>query len=221
MAIDMTTPLASLVTERPAASRVLLRHGLDFCCGGQRSLGDACLQKGLSAQQVEAELLAIFDSPAEIRWDKAPLPALIQHILDVYHAPLPEDLAQLGAMADKVLRVHGAKDPKRLSRIAGSIHALTEELLPHMQKEERVLFPWILAGRVPGPHAPISVMRREHESAGELLALIGDLTGGFTPPPEACNTWRNLYARLAEFDSALRRHIHLENFVLFPRALGE
>lgn len=221
MLVDTGLSLAGLVAQQPAASRVLLRHGLDFCCGGQRSLKEACEKKGLSVEQVASELALTVESPDDVRWDKASLPSLVTHILDVYHAPLPEDLAQLTAMADKVLRVHGAKDLQRLTRLAGSIHAISEELLPHLQKEERVLFPWIVEGRQPRPSAPITVMLREHDSAGELLELIRELTSGFTPPPEACNTWRNLYARLADFDGALRRHIHLENFVLFPRALGE
>ncbi len=219
MSVDATVSLATLVTTKPRTTRVLLRHGLDFCCGGQQTLARACERAGLSVQEISAELEALSSQPDDVRWDEQPLPRLIQHILDTYHAPLEEDLAQLGAMADKVLRVHGAKDPERLAALAESVHALAAELLPHAAKEELVLFPWIIQQRQPRPTGPISVMRNEHEVAGALLERVKELTDGFTPPAEACNTWRNLFARLADFDAELREHIHLENNILFPRAL--
>jgi regulator of cell morphogenesis and NO signaling len=214
------TSLSTLVTETPSATRVLLRHGLDFCCGGKQTLAEACSRAGLSLEGVLSELAALAPDHGERRWDVAPIPELIQHILDVYHAPLEEDLTQLKAMADKVLRVHGDKDPERLTQLRATVYGLADELLPHMMKEEQVLFPWILSGRQPRPEAPISVMKHEHVVAGELLERAKQLTDTFTPPAEACHTWRNLYARLEEFDSELRQHIHLENNVLFPRVLG-
>ncbi len=219
MLVPAAMPLATLAIEMPRASRVLLRHGLDFCCGGGQTLEEACKRKGLPLESIRSELEALASRPEDVRWDAVPNSRLIQHILDTYHAPLEEDLIQLIAMSDKVLRVHGAKDTKRLEALAASVCALSDELLPHARKEELVLFPWILQQRQPRPQAPISVMRREHEVAGGLLERIKELTTSSTPPAEACNTWRNLYARLAEFDASLREHIHLENNILFPRAL--
>jgi len=221
MFVDPATPLARLVTERPSATRVLLRHGLDFCCGGGQSLAAACDRAGLDVSSVRAELEALERVGDERRWDEAPLPELIQHILDTYHSPLREDLTQLELMSQKVLRVHGAKDPERLEQLALTVRAMADELLPHAHKEEAVLFPWIIEHKWPRPEAPISVMRSEHEVVGELLERAKLLTNQFEPPEGACNTWRNLYARLRDFDAELREHIHLENNILFPRALAE
>jgi len=220
MQVDATTQLRNIVTAQPTSSRVLQRHGLDFCCGGARTLDDACARLGLSADQVLQEIAATQDRGTSARWDEVPVDELIAHILEVYHQPLPEELEQLQAMADKVLRVHGDKDPERLAKLADTVRAMTRDLLPHMQKEEQILFPWILDARQPSPQGPIAVMEHEHEQVAILLADAKALTDDFTPPPGACNTWTNLYARLEAFDLDLREHIHLENNILFPMAVG-
>ncbi len=220
MIVNTNSVLAQLVTEYPASSRVLLRHGLDFCCGGQQTLVAACEGAKLGVDDVIAEMNELTVDDAAVRWDTAPIPDLIDHILETYHAPLPEEFAQLQSMTDKVLRVHGEKDPERLGGLAKAVRFLADDLSVHMKKEELVLFPWILNGRQPKPVAPISAMRHEHEEAGAALEELRTLTDNFTPPNGACMTWRTLYARLERFDSDLRHHIHLENNILFPRVLA-
>ncbi len=219
MQVDSSTPLNTIVTAYPDASRILLRYGLDFCCGGKQTLAEACAGASLELDKVLSEVTATQKQPASTRWDEVAPHLLIEHILEVYHAPLTEELEQLKTMADKVNRVHGSKDPKRLADLAETVAQLGHELIPHMQKEEMILFPWILEGRQPPPEAPIEVMQYEHDVAAKLLSTLKTLTNEFTPPAGACNTWRTLYARLQTFDSDLRHHIHLENNILFPGAL--
>ncbi len=220
MQVDSATELGSLVTAYPASSRVLVRHGLDFCCGGSQTLADACAGAGLSVDQILAEIKEVKEKNTETRWDHVAPSELISHILEVYHATLPEELAQLQAMADKVLSVHGDKDPDRLGELASTVQSLVRDLMPHMHKEEEILFPWIVSDREPRPEGPIAVMLEDHETAGAALERIKELTDNFMVPAEACDTWRNLYARLESFDAELREHIHLENNILFPRALA-
>jgi regulator of cell morphogenesis and NO signaling len=205
----------------PAASRVFMRHDIDFCCGGNRKLTDACAEKGLDAAALLDEIRAELAEEGDVRWDERPLPELIDHILETYHRPLDEELPRLGRMTAKVLAVHGDKDPERLAELHAVYGAVAQELTDHMMKEERVLFPWILSGNGQTAHGPIHVMHAEHDSVALALARIRELTDNFTPPQGACNTWRALWLGLHQFDHDLRAHIHLENNVLFPRALAE
>jgi regulator of cell morphogenesis and NO signaling len=221
MNISAETSLGDLVTTHPTATRVLMRHGLDFCCGGQTPLARACAEAGLAIDDVVAELSADLAGCEERNWGEAPVADLIQHLLDVYHAPIPEEVEQIQGMANRVLKVHGAKDPERLEALAHTFAQLAAELSPHLVKEEQILFPWILGGHMPPPTQPIVVMRYEHDDVGVMLGRLHTLTDGYTPPEGACGTWRALYARLEVFDRELRMHIHLENNVLFPRALND
>ncbi len=217
----MSQTVGELSTTRPHAVKVFQRHGIDFCCGGGRTIEAACAAKALDVDAVLAEIAAEESratTPAT-RWDQQPLPAVIQHILDRYHAPLWEDLPRLEAMADKVFRVHGDKDT-RLAHLSQVVRVARLELEAHLVKEEQVLFPWILRAGAPPPSAPIRVMLQEHDDAAVLLNQIADLTDHFTLPPGACNTWTALWQGLEGFDRDLREHIALENNVLFPRALA-
>lgn len=211
--------LAELVTTRPAASRVLHRHGLDFCCGGRERLADACAAKGLDVASVLAELAGEEERPGEsVRWDERELEELIEHLLENFHAPHREELPRLTEMAAKVERVHADK-PTCPKGLAEHLRAMTEELDLHMQKEEQVLFPMVRAGRGRMAAMPIQVMEEEHRDAGQALATLRRLAHDFVAPEEACNTWRALYLGLAEFERDLMQHVHLENNVLFPRVL--
>lgn len=212
--------LAALATTLPGASRVFARHRMDFCCHGQVTLADACRKKGLAVDSLTAELQAEEqrgDAPAEA-WLERPLPVLIDHIVTHYHDAHREELPRLRAMAERVEKVHGEKASCPIG-LAAVLAQLESELVLHMEKEERVLFPLIVSGAGDRAAGPIHVMELEHEDAAVLLEKIRGLTDDHVPPPEACGTWRALFLGLAEFEHELMQHVHLENHVLFPRAL--
>lgn len=229
MEITDVTQVAEIALRHPASVKVFERHGIDFCCGGKKPLAEACAERGVPLAAVKADLSeALVAPPDETRdWASAPLGELIQHILERYHAPLKQDLPQLGRMSQKVADVHGGRHPE-LKRMAQIYAALWDELDPHMQKEEQILFPFLAtlegpgAGRHPlmgAAEHPIGMMRIEHESAGAALADLRQLSGGYQLPDDACNTWRGLYHGLEQMERELHEHIHLENNALFPRAL--
>jgi regulator of cell morphogenesis and NO signaling len=152
------------------------------------------------------------------RWNDADLPDLIDHILVTYHRPLDHELPRIDAMAHKVREVHGHKD-ESLAELLMVFRALKAELESHMAKEEQILFPMIRDGDGVMADGPINVMEDEHESAGAALKRLRELTNDYAVPDGACNTWRALWAGLAMLETELHDHIHLENNILFPRAL--
>jgi regulator of cell morphogenesis and NO signaling len=222
MTIHSDTPVGQIATEHPLATRVFARHGIDFCCGGGKPIAEVCDAKGLDPISVLEEIeLELTGSETELeRWDEAELDALIDHILVTYHRPLGEELPRLEFMARKVFRVHGERQPEMLGGILSTLLALKAELESHMSKEEQVLFPMIRQGQGARTAAPVSVMEHEHESAGAALERLRELTGGYEVPEGACNTWRALWYGLADLETSLHQHIHLENNILFPRALA-
>ena len=217
MRLTADTTVARVAVSHPASLRVFHRRDIDFCCGGGRTLADACRSKGLDAEALIAEILVAANEGAAdaTDWSQRPRAELIDHIVQRYHEPLREDLPRLVAMAQKVLQVHGARDPVRLGLLEALVRDIADELLPHMQKEEAVLFPWLRAGHLARVAMPIEVMRREHEVAGAQLAELRRLTDDYAVPPGACATWRGLWQGLETLDRELREHIHLENNVLF------
>lgn len=234
MPIGSATLVADLATQYPATIRVFQRHRIDFCCGGRRPLGEVCREQALDLEALRRELEAAVAGPDQrgTDWRQAPLEDLIAHIVDHYHGPLAEELPRLAGMMEKVLRVHGERHPE-LEAIAASFGVIARDLPSHLSREERVLFP--LIGRLesgrsspqdrvgsdgPDLAGPIGGMESEHETVGEALAALRERTGGFTAPPDACNTFRGLYHGFAELERDLHEHIHLENNILFPRALG-
>jgi regulator of cell morphogenesis and NO signaling len=221
MTITGQTAVGSVATQHPLTTRVFARHGIDFCCGGGRPLSEACAARGVDTEIVLTELAEEIQgrSTEETRWDERPMTELIDHIVATFHVPLREELPRLEAMSRKVYDVHGDKDPDRLRAILETVVALKAELLLHMGKEEEVLFPMIAAGQGRMAMGPVSVMEAEHAGAGEMLRLLSELTDQYTPPAEACNTWRALWAGLEDLETAMHVHIHLENNILFPRAL--
>ncbi len=214
-----TSTLAELAAHLPAASRVFRRHGLDYCCGGRRSVAVACEERGLDPQAVMDEIDA-----AAVRPDDPPTlvgrPAseLIEHIIRHYHEPLRAELPELVAMAKKVEHVHADKVdcPRGLAAHLAMMHA---DVLSHLAKEEQILFPMILAGNGQHAQGPITVMMHEHDDHGMNLRRVRELTTDLVPPTAACTTWRALYLRLLTLEGDLMDHIHLENNVLFPSAL--
>lgn len=222
MMIQADTPVGRIATEYPMATRVFARHGMDFCCGGGQPIGEVCYSKGLDVTAVLEEIREAVANPNPDleRWDEASLDALIAHIVSAYHEPLKEELPRLEFMATKVNTVHGAKMPEVLPELLSTVLALKAELEAHMAKEEQILFPLILQGRGAMAGGPIAVMEHEHQSAGDALERLRELTGGYQVPAAACNTWRALWHGLAALESEMHQHIHLENNILFPRALA-
>lgn len=224
MTITESTPIGDIAAAIPSSVRIFQHHGIDFCCGGKRALGSVCTERGLSFAATVTAIEASVSIPADDRdWTEEPLGLLIEHIVATYHDSLCEELPRLQGMASKVARVHGAKTPSFI-RIAEIVEEFSAELVAHMRKEETVLFPVIRAieeGRADAAwiKAPVSVMEREHDHAGALLDDLRELTCGYTPPDGACATTRALYQGLEELERSMHVHVHLENNVLFPRAL--
>lgn len=215
------TSLAELALRSTAAGRVFHRYRLDFCCRGGRALADACQEAGLEPLQLADEILAeeaAQPSPTQ-NWDAQPASAVIEHILTVYHEPLRPELDRLYSLAERVLNAHGAKEPDKLPALLATLGELRQELIDHLAKEEQVLFPWILRGEGRFAGGPISVMLREHHQAAHALETLDKLTDGHQAPAWACPTYRALCLGLAQLDRDLKDHIHLENHVLFPKAL--
>ncbi len=221
MTITAETSIGSVAAEYPLATRVFARHGIDFCCGGGLPLSDACAARGVEPDLVLAEIDREIATSAsdEVRWKDEPLANLIEHIVHDFHEPLREELPRLDGMAGKVYDVHGEKDPERLGKILVTLQRLRTELEAHMMKEEHVLFPMILAGRGREAMGPVSAMEVEHVRAGDMLRRLRELTDQYVSPEGACNTWRALWAGLEDLERQMHLHIHLENHILFRRAL--
>lgn len=205
--------IGQIAVDLPGATAIFRRLKLDFCCGGQVSLSQACERKGIDTARVVADLSALRRDDAMPEMPDAP--TLIDHILSRYHAVHREQLPELIRMARRVEAVHH-DNPDVPHGLADHLEVMEAELLEHMEKEEQVLFPGIEAGS-PGLGDPITMMRVEHTGHGEHLERLAELTREHTPPPGACNTWRALYAGTAQLTSDLISHIHLENNILFPR----
>jgi len=210
--------IGQIAVELPGATAVFRRLKLDFCCGGQLALADACARKGLSLDAVVAELAAL-DRPADATLPTTP-EALVEHILERYHAVHREQLPELIRMARRVEAVH-RDHPQVPVGLAEHLDIMQGELLDHMAKEEQILFPMLRAGGSPMVRHPIMAMRHEHTSHGEQLDHLMALTQDATPPAGACNTWRALYSGIAQLQNDLISHIHLENNLLFPRFEAE
>ena len=214
-----TRRLADLATTLAGASRVFARHHLDFCCGGQRELASACLDKGLDPAALLTEIAAESKRPNGFeRWDEREPGDLIEHILTHFHQPHRAELERLLFLARKVERVHADK-PACPNGLADHVARMQAELEQHMQKEEQVLFPLIRSGRGRAARMPVQVMEAEHRDHARNLARLDALTGDYVVPSEACTSWGALYLGLHELKSDLMIHIHLENNVLFPKAL--
>jgi regulator of cell morphogenesis and NO signaling len=224
MAVMTTTTLGDLVTEDPRRSRVLEQLGLDYCCNGDRPLDEAAREAGLDPADVSARLDLPGEPPVMVAKDLA-LSALAHDIVDTHHAYLWEEMPRLTALVDKVVGVHGGRHPE-LARVQETYARVVTEIEPHLTREERVVFPAI--SRLEKTQAPVTVasgdlgelvqqLVDEHDVVGDLLAELRDLTGGFTPPPDGCNSYRAMLDGLEELEQDLHAHVHKENNILFPR----
>lgn len=205
--------IGQIAVHLPGATAVFRRLKLDFCCGGQIALQQACENKGLALDAVLAEL-ARLERPSAQPAPQAPAD-MIEHILERYHAVHRAQLPELIRMARRVEAVH-RDNPEVPAGLADQLETMEAELLSHMEKEESVLFPMLKAGGSGMAHHPIMVMRQEHTGHGEQLERLMAMTQDATPPQGACNTWRALYAGIAQLRDDLIEHIHLENNRLFP-----
>ncbi|HEX2943867.1 MAG TPA: iron-sulfur cluster repair protein YtfE [Rhodopila sp.] len=210
--------LADIAATLPGATGIFRRKKLDFCCGGRVSLAEAAQAKSLNLAEIEADLsavaaLALPPQPAETTED---LIALIQ---TRYHAVHRREFPELIRLARRVEAVHKAH-PAVPQGLADLLEQMAGELEDHMTKEEQVLFPLMLRGGHPMIAQPIAMMLAEHDDHGAHLRRIEALTADFTPPEDACPTWRALYVGTHKLADDLVEHIHTENNVLFPRFLG-
>lgn len=220
-----------LASTNPSAARIFECFGIDYGCPGEQSLAQACSAAKVSVQEV---MQALERTPAQQEprdWQAASLAELVNHIIEKHHAFVRTEIPRLIALLTKVVRVHG-QNHAELQKIAISFQALAEELTLHLLKEERMLFPYIvqledaarrgtrLAPAMFGAvQNPVRMMMMEHDSAGELLRKMREVTKGYTVPEDGCMSYRMLYQALPEFEADLHQHIHLENNILFPRAI--
>lgn len=214
----MDQSLGQLARRIPGATRVFDTHHFDFCCAGNRTLRAAASAAGVDAGPIVAELRTLEQRAADAprQWEDATDTALVDHILERYHAVHREQLPELIRLARRVEQVHGDREdcPHGL---ANHLEAMAQELESHMRKEEQILFPMIARGHGRMAGMPIGVMRAEHNEHGAELRRLEEMTNDITPPPGACTTWRALYTGLRTFREDLMTHIHLENNVLFER----
>jgi regulator of cell morphogenesis and NO signaling len=236
MSVITEKTVRELALENPAVTRVFEKLGIDYCCGGNKSLGEACRAANLNMDQV-LDSLEMADQSAraaqeEHNWQTEALTDLIAHIKSTHHKYTREEIARLGPLCDKVCSVHGKNHPELL-QIREIFQSLAQELTTHLMKEEMVLFPYIIRMEeamiengpiVPAPFGtvqnPVSMMEHEHDSAGNALRVMHKASNGYSAPADACVSYQTLYKALAEFEADLHRHIHLENNILFPRAVA-
>ena len=208
--------VGSIACDIPGATKVFHQHKLDFCCGGGHSLREAVDKRGADAAIVVAQLEKLREQPQAARnWRDAAPEELIEYILRRFHDKHREQVPELLRLARRVEAVHGDK-PDCPIGLADHLAFMEQDLESHMMKEEQVLFPMLLRGFYAQSLPPIVRMRHEHDQHGDSLAKLEQLTNDITPPAGACNTWRALYAGLAQLREDLMQHIHLENNVLFP-----
>ena len=227
MKIDVSMTLAEAVDAAPQLAREFERLGLDYCCGGRRTLGEACAPIGLDPEATVVELSATAGTSGSAEWATMTADVLVDHIEATHHRYLWDEMPRVTALVDKIVTVHGDRHPE-LVEVAACFAQLRADLEPHMLKEERVLFPMIrelaTSTGTPSFHCgslrnPISVMLSEHDAVGNLLARLRRLTDDYAPPADGCASYVACFAAMAELEADTHLHIHKENNVLFPMAV--
>jgi regulator of cell morphogenesis and NO signaling len=231
MTVTETKTVRDVALEFPNATRVFEKLGIDYCCGGHRSLKDACTVANVPYADVVANLQAAAGQaaqPAAARdWQTAPVAELVDHIVTTHHVYTKQELPRLEQLLAKVCGVHGQNHPELL-RIRDTFRELNQEISGHLMKEEQILFPYIVqAANGMQPHScfgtvqnPNRMMMFEHDNAGAALRDMREASQNYQPPADACISYRTLYHALEALENDLHQHIHLENNILFPRAIA-
>nr|WP_034681692.1 iron-sulfur cluster repair di-iron protein [Caldalkalibacillus mannanilyticus] len=229
---DHTSKVGDIVTQFPQASDLFKAYRIDFCCGGNRPLGEVISEKNLNEEEILKQLnegyeQKISEGQKQHNWTQAPYSEIIRHIIHKHHAYLYQELPQLSPYVTKVFRVHGISHPE-LVEIHRLFHELKTELEQHSMKEEEVVFPLILAyEHNPGAESlqnlknGIDELQNEHDHAGDILKRMREVTEDYKLPEGACMTYQMTFKRLQEIESDLFEHIHLENNILFKRVLAD
>jgi regulator of cell morphogenesis and NO signaling len=237
MTLDSNKTVRELAIEIPSATRVFEKLGIDYCCGGGKKLDEACDQAKLTVDQVLRDLEQAEKARQERQesgndWNTEPLGDVIGHIVKKHHAYVQSEIPRLLHLAEKVSSKHGPAHPETV-RVNELFEALANELTMHLMKEEQILFPYVVRmeeSRIEGTpvipscfgtvESPIQMMVMEHDNAGEVLRELRAVTTDYKLPEDACTSFRTLYNGLLEFEADLHQHIHLENNILFPRAIA-
>ena len=219
--------VGSILASRPSRSRVFEQHGIDYCCGGQQTLKQACAQNDLDTSTILAELAESDASHAnvqEIDWTQQSITQLIDHLLETHHVYVKREIPRLRGLVGKIAEVHGENHPELL-QLRQLFHHFAAEIESHLAKEEQVLFPFskeldatdsLTEFHCGSLQNPIRVMVHEHEDAGEALREMRQLTSDYTTPEDGCNTYRATLDGLADLEKDMHWHIHKENNILFP-----
>jgi regulator of cell morphogenesis and NO signaling len=219
--------LGELVTEDFRVAEVFKHAGIDFCCGGKKTLEQACREKNIDLNSIKEELQAIGQSPAlsNVNFKDWEPGFLADYIVNTHHKYVLKTLPDLGYYTKKIASVHGANHPE-LVEIAKLFEEISRELQQHLQKEEEVLFPAIKSAVQNNTfelqstiNSEIARMSNEHEFAGGAMDKINELTGGYMVPQDGCNSYQVAFKMLKQFEDDLHIHVHLENNILYPKAL--
>ncbi len=230
--LDATKTVREFAVQMPQAPRLFEKLGIDYCCGGGKSLSDACAAANLRVDEVLGQLdAAAVAQNVAADWRSATLSDLIEHIVTKHHGYIKQESPRLEALMNKVASKHGPKHTELLE-VQDLLARVSAELTSHLMKEEQILFPYVIdceraaqdSQRVRPPmfgsvRNPIHMMELEHDSAGDAMKRMREITNGFTPPTDGCMSFKALYQGLLEFEADLHQHIHLENNILFPRAI--
>ena len=235
MKLNTKESLGSLVTHHPVLRGVFEKHRLDYCCNGKQSLQDAAQKAGLNIASLQDELVAAIQTaanPSDRDWTQADAGYLCRHIVERHHGFMRRQLPRLRSLFADVRAAHGATHGKLINALRTVFDGLAAEIEMHLEKEEQILFPYIeqfdrhlrLGEPLPEVHCgsvqnPIRQMEHEHDNAGAALEKLRQLTGDYQPPADACQKFKALYDSLAELEQDLHEHIHLENNILFPKAV--
>ncbi len=219
-----------LVAEGPHRAHLLEKWGIDYCCGGRRTLDEVCHERALTTAKIVRELLQVDAIMQEVvpttDWNRASLCELCDHIERTHHDYLRKSLPRIDNLMEKVVAAHGSAD-ERLMTLQSLFAQFRDELDMHTQKEEQILFPWVRILEVTAKDGttvadaavPIETLLAEHDEAGGALRRMRTLTDDFVPPETACNLYRALMKALAELEADMHQHVHKENNILFPRVL--